>query len=186
MTRTEVAKKLGVGVSTVCVLERAGRLTPKREINARGVVQVVHDPDNVDALIRSGWRPTSPRAGKTYVEKRSERYQEARAIRMLNDGKTPWEVAMLCNYTLDEAAELWSKWKMGPEGLLREKAQLRALQDEEAWARELKTERRRKEIEAHRIQLAELRKQAPAPVFFVRRDESTGKLRRETPEEKPE
>lgn len=170
MTRTEVARLLGVSRSTVQMLTRQGDLHCTIEMRNNRAYSI-YDREEVFAFLQKGWKPTSLKAGKVYVHKRSEGSREARAIRMLNEGKTPWEVAEVCHFTMKEAAELWRRWKLGPHALLAEEQAEAIAKAEIDWAREMQKEKRRREWLEHTRKIAEIRANGKVPIILPERGE---------------
>lgn len=171
MTRTELARLLNVHVSTVQALEKEGKLGEARREVRGHLVHVVYDDAAIEAFIKTGWKPKSLKAGKKFRETMREGNREARAIRMFNEGATAWTVAERMGYRLADAVELWRKWKLGPEGLLAELQAEAMVKAEEEWAKEIRSERRRKEWMQHTQRIAEIRANGKVPIILPERGE---------------
>jgi len=153
---------LNVHVTTVQALEREGKLHGAKELRG-ATVYTVYDDAEVEALIKSGWRANSPKAGRKFREKAREGFREGKAVRMFNEGKGPWQIAESLGYTMEEASELWRRWKLGPKGLLAEKQMEAMAIAELEWTKEMVKDRRRKEWLDHTKRLAEIRASGRVP-----------------------
>lgn len=143
MNNSQVARILKTSRTTVLRLIRDGKLHP-----VRTGPEVVHDPEEVDALKLSGWtaHPSKGRSSGGPPPPPSFGIRLSQnAFRMFANGQSAWDVVVELGVEPSTAAELQRIWRLGPDGLARENDEKRQIYEAEKLSAEMRRSQKRDE-----------------------------------------